>query len=75
MTAAPSRTDVYQFARQVHHAQPELITAGQLHALQFWSQGCGYKRIGAALGISRDAARGRVDRVLDTLKRLAAEAA
>lgn len=62
------RRDVYQFARQAH--QQKLLTTGQIHALQFWSQGVGYKRIGVALGISRDAARGRVDRALSVLKRL-----
>lgn len=62
------RRQVYEFAREAW--RENLITTQQLHALQFWSQGIGYKRIGAALGISRDSARGRVDRALDVLKRL-----
>jgi DNA-directed RNA polymerase specialized sigma24 family protein len=44
-------------------------TAEQLQALIYWRDGYGYKRIGIVLGISRDAARGRIDRGLATLKR------
>jgi hypothetical protein len=47
----------------------EICSDVQLKALDYWRRDCGYKRIGVALGISRDSARGRVDRALDLLGR------
>ena len=67
------RRDIYVLAQQAW--RDKLLSTQQLHALQFWSQGIGYKRIGAALGISRDSARGRVDRALTVMKRLAEQEA
>ena len=62
------RQALYQAAREAE--QRGLLTRAQVHAVQFWSHGMGYKRVGAALGISRDAARDRVQRALSTLARI-----
>jgi hypothetical protein len=47
----------------------DVCTSDQLRALDYWRSGCGYKRIAVALEISRDAARGRVERGLSNIQR------
>lgn len=44
-------------------------TPAQLQALDYWRHGYGYKRIALVLGIPRDAARGRIERALDNIRR------
>lgn len=46
-----------------------ILTTKQLRALELWSRELGYQRIGHVLGISRDAARGRVLRAIQTVVR------
>lgn len=65
------RIDIYAIAQQA--VVDGHITDEQLKALRWWAQGAGYARIGKILGISRDAARGRVDRARHTIARLALE--
>lgn len=65
------RPDVFRLMDEAETSG--LLTVEQVHALRLWSQGIGYKKIGMLLGISRDAARGRVDRARDVLRRLALE--
>lgn len=68
MIKLDDRPELYEHARAAHaHG---LLTSEQLRALVYWSQGCGYGRIAKILGVSRDAARGRVTRALHTLERL-----
>lgn len=68
MIKLEDRPELYAHARQAHALG--LLTSEQMRALVYWSQGCGYGRIAKILGVSRDAARGRVKRALGTLERL-----
>lgn len=46
-----------------------ICTPAELDALDWWRRGAGYKRISLILGISRSAARDRIDRARNKLGR------
>lgn len=60
------RLTAHEWQTAQHVCTPE-----QLAALDYWRRGerIGYKRIAVCLGISRDAARGRIDRALHAIDR------
>jgi hypothetical protein len=47
----------------------QVCTKEQLIALDYWRRDAGYKTIAMAVGVSRDSARGRIDRALDRITR------
>lgn len=54
----------------VRHLAERVCTDAELDALKLWDAGYGYARLGAALGISRSAAR---DRVKNGMRKITAE--
>jgi len=53
----------------VRRAIQEECTPEESQALQLYAGGMGYRRIGSALGITRDTARNRVERALGKVRR------
>lgn len=51
------------------------LSEPQRQAIELWAAGCGYKRMAVTLQISRDSARGRVDRAVMALRLAAVERA
>lgn len=57
MTKAVDDQRILETARRI-------CTPNELYALELYHRGFGYRTIGRILGISRDAARGRIERAM-----------